>query len=315
MLQEFTTIAHTYWTQFLFVLPRLLVAAVLLAMVWLASGRLRGYLTTKLAAHSADPLLTNFLTQVGRWLLVLGGLLLALQIIGFSGVVGGLMGGLGLSAFLVGFAFKDIAENFLAGVILAFNRPFNVRDSIQVKEHIGRVMELNLRTTRIKTYDGKDIYVPNSVLLKESVTNFTRDGFIRQDFMLGIDYDADVPTVIQTIKDQIRLEAEVLQEAPHEPFVIVDELATSTVNLKVFFWAESEEYRRGVLELRSRVMNRVKTVLIAADNVSLPSDIVEVQFPKNMPELRVRLADADQAARPPAAADNAAPAAAAAPAK
>ena len=104
---------------------------------------------------------------------------------------------LGLSAFLVGFAFKDIAENSLAGVMLAFNRPFNVNDSIQVKDHMGRVMELNLRTTRIKTYDGKDIYVPNSVLLKESVTNFTRDGFIRQDFLIGIDYDAHLPAVME----------------------------------------------------------------------------------------------------------------------
>ena len=199
MLQEFTTIAHTYWTQFLFVLPRLLVAAVLLAVVWLAAGRLRNFLSAKLAARSADPLLTNFLTQVGRWLLVLGGLLLALQIIGFSGVVGGLLGGLGLSAFLVGFAFKDIAENFLAGVILAFNRPFNVNDSIQVKDLLGQVIELNLRTTRIKTYDGKDIYVPNALVLKEPVTNFTRDGYIRQDFLIGIGYDADAQGVIDTI--------------------------------------------------------------------------------------------------------------------
>ncbi|MBU6120430.1 mechanosensitive ion channel family protein [Hymenobacter siberiensis] len=300
MLAEFTTVFHTYWTQFLFVLPRLVMAAVLLAVTWLASSRLRSFLTARLAAHSADPLLTNFLTQVGRWLLVLSGLLLALQIIGFSGVVGGLLGGLGLSAFLVGFAFKDIAENFLAGVILAFNRPFNVNDSIQVKDHMGRVMELNLRTTRIKTYDGKDIYVPNSVLLKESVTNFTRDGFIRQNFLVGIDYDADVPTVIEAISGQLRQEDEVLQTIPHEPFIIVHELATSTVNLKVFFWTESEEYRRGVLELRSRVMNRVKTVLMAADNVSLPADIVEMQFPKNLPELRVRIID-QAPAGPPAA--------------
>lgn len=59
---------------------------------------------------------------------------------------------MGLSAFLVGFAFKNIAENFLAGVILAFNRPLNVNDSIQVKDYTGRVLELNLRTIRIKTF-------------------------------------------------------------------------------------------------------------------------------------------------------------------
>ena len=307
MLQEFTTVAHAYWTQFLFVLPRLLVASVLLAGVWLASGRLRSYLTAKLAAHSADPLLTNFLTQVGRWLLVLGGLLLALQIIGLSGIVGGLLGGLGLSAFLVGFAFKDIAENFLAGVILAFNRPFNVHDSIQVKDLLGRVMELNLRTTRIKTYDGKDIYVPNALVLKEPVTNFTRDGHIRQDFLIGIDYEADAQAVIETILEQVKREPLVLQEAPRGPFAVIEELATSTVNIRVFFWANAEEYRRGVLELRSRLMNRVKSSLLAADNVSLPSDIVEVQFPKTMPELHVRLVDAEKAEAHSGAAGDALP--------
>lgn len=136
--------------------------------------------------------------------------LLALQIIGFSDVVGGLLGGRSLSAFLVGFVFKDIAENFLAGVILTFNRPFNTNDSIQVKEHLSRVMELNLRTTRIKTYDGKATYVPNSVLMKESVTNFTRDGFIRQVFLVGIDCNADIPTVLKTNTAQLQQKAEVL---------------------------------------------------------------------------------------------------------
>ena len=66
MLQEFTTVAHTYWTQFLFVLPHLLVAAVLLAMVWLTAERLRAFLSVRMAARSADPLLTNFLTQIER---------------------------------------------------------------------------------------------------------------------------------------------------------------------------------------------------------------------------------------------------------
>ena len=91
-----------------------------------------------------------------------------------------------------------------------------------------------------------------------------------------------------------------LQTIPHEPFIIVQELATSTVNLKVFFWTESEGCRRGVLKLRSRVRNRVKAVLMAVDNMSLPADIVEMQFPQNLPELRVRLVHQAQTG-PPAA--------------
>ena len=220
-------------------------------------------------------------------------------------MVGGLLGGLGLSAFLVGFAFKDIAENFLAGVILAFNRPFNVNDSIQVQSLTGRVMELNLRTTRIKTYDGKDIYIPNALVLKEPVTNFTHDGYIRQDFVVGIDYDADAAAVIETILAQLKQEKQVIQDAPHQPFAVIEELATSTVNVRVFFWAESEEYRRGVLELRSRLMNRVKSILMAADNVSLPSDIVELQFPKTLPPIQVQVVGQAPAGPAPASASSA----------
>ena len=74
-----------------------------------------------------------------------------------------------------------------------------MNDRIQVKDPLGRVMELNLRTTRIKTYDGKDIYVPNALVLKKRVTNFTRDGYIRQDFLIGIDYDANAQAVIDTL--------------------------------------------------------------------------------------------------------------------
>ncbi len=306
MFQDAAKVAQAYWTHFLYVLPRLVIAALVLGGVWVAAERLRTYLAARLAAHSADPLLSNFLTQVGRWLLVLGGLLLALQIVGFSGVVGGLLGGLGLSAFLVGFAFKDIAENFLAGVILAFNRPFNIHDSIQINDLLGRVTALDLRVTRIKTYDGKDIYIPNAMVLKQPVTNFTRDGYIRQDFVVGIDYDADAQAVIDTILQQVQQEPDVLQDEPRQPFAVVEELATSTVNVRVFFWAQAEEYRRGVLELRSRVMNRVKNTLMADAHVSLPSDIVEVQFPKTLPELRVHLTG-------PAAAGAPADAAAAAP--
>ena len=80
-----------------------------------------------------------------------------------------------------------------------------------------------------------------------------------------------------------------LSDDGHQPFAVVEELATSTVNLRVFFWAASEQYRRGVLELRSRVMTRVKNTLMAAAEVSLPADITEIQFPKELPVLPVAL--------------------------
>ena len=288
MLQELTDVLRTYWEQFLYVLPRLLMAAVLMAVVWIGSRRLRGWLASKLSTHSDDPLLTDFLTQVGRWLLVMLGLVLALNILGLSGVVGGILGAAGVSAFIVGFAFKDIAENFLAGILLAFNRPFSIHDTVQVKDMFGQVTKLNLRSTEMTTFDGRDISIPNAIVLKEPLMNFTRNGYVRQDFVVGVDYDDDVAAAIELLLTQVRLESEVLSEPGREPFAVVEELAASTVNIKVFFWANTEDYRRGVLELRSRVMTRVKIALMA-NGYALPPDILELRLPAKMPAVPVQV--------------------------
>ena len=287
MLDDLQRVARTYWEQFIYVLPRLAIAVIVMVGVWILATRLRSYFNGRIQARSHDPLLATFLTQIGRWVVVFAGLLIALQIIGVTGVVGGLLGGLGLSAFLVGFAFKDIAENFLAGVILAFNRPFEMNDSIEVSGLKGKVKAMNLRTTVIKTYDGKDIFVPNSIILKEPLSNFTRDGGIRMDFVVGIDYDADPERVIAIIMEELGQEEGLLRDSLHESFAVTEELDVSTINVRVFFWIPADQYRRGALEGRSRLINRIKTRLLATDNVSLPSNVQEVYFPKGIPALQV----------------------------
>lgn len=290
MFDDFSQVLHGYWEQLLYMLPRLLIAALVMGIVWIGASRLRTWLAAKLSAHSDDPLLTDFLTQVGRWVLVLMGLVLALNIMGFSGVVGGILGAAGLSAFVVGFAFKDIAENFLAGIILAFNRPFGVNDTVKIQDMFGQITKLNLRTTEMGTFDGRDISIPNAIVLKEPLINYTRDGYIRQDFVVGVDYDDDVSAAINLILEQVRKEPEVLAE--REPFAVVDELAASTVNVKVFFWTSTDDYRRATLELRSRVMNRVKVALMQG-GYALPPDILELRLPTKMPAVPIQVAMAE----------------------
>ena len=260
MNEDFTTVAHSYWVNFLHLMPRLLVAAIVLAVVWMAASRLRNYLAARLSLHSTDPLLTNFLTQVGRWLLVLLGTLLALQIVGFSGVVSGVLGGLGLSAFLVGFAFKDIAENFLAGVILAFNRPFHVQDNIEIRGMKGRVLELNLRTTRIKTIDGNDIYLPNSVVLKEPVTNYTRDGQVRQDFAVSVPPGTDAEQVMAQLLEKVRREPLVLTNERHPAAAAIEELSGGNLTVRVFYWTPSDQAAEA-RDTRSRLLNEARQIM------------------------------------------------------
>ncbi|SNC61655.1 Small-conductance mechanosensitive channel [Hymenobacter gelipurpurascens] len=265
MVQDLSRVLLAYWQQFLVILPKLLVALVLLVAAVFLANRLSAFLGGRLRNRSADPLLGDFLASIGKWVMILVGLLLALNILGFSGIVTGLMSAAGVSAFIVGFAFKDIAENFLAGVILAFNRPFHINDTVQIKDLIGHVEALNLRTTLVRTFDGKHIFLPNSLVLKEPLINYTRDGNLRQEFLVSVELgETETPdSVIHIILNFLRSVPEV-QQAPRTPYVNLEKATATTVDLRVYFWTDSEDYRRGVLQQKSRLMQQVKQELLGA---------------------------------------------------
>ncbi|MCR5889812.1 mechanosensitive ion channel family protein [Hymenobacter sp. J193] len=267
LLHDLYEVLTTYWAHFLFLLPKLAVALVLLAIAVFVAQRLSRLLGGRLQARSHDPLLAEFLTRLSKWAFIGLGLLLAMQVIGAAGVVTGVLGAAGLTAFVVGFALKDIAENFLAGVVLAFNRPFRIHDTIQIrdnKELMGRVEALNLRTTLIKTFDGKHIYLPNALVLREPLINFTRDGHIRQDFLVSIDIEQDKrPNKVQElVLEFVRQYQDVENEEPHTPYVIVEKTDGTVATLHVYFWTFSEDYRRGTQLLKSELMQGIREMLV-----------------------------------------------------
>lgn len=264
-----------YWNKFLLAFPRIILAVIVVIIVLYISTYASKLLKRKLSGESHDPLFVRFLGKITKVSIVILGLILALQTLGLSGIAGGLLAGAGLSAFIFGFAFKDIAENFLGGVILAFNRPFNLNDTIVIREFTGHVMALNFRTTHIKTFDEGDVFIPNSIIVKEPLTNLTRDGKIRMSFIVGIDYEDNVVDAISTIEDTMNSIPDIRKDI--KPFSIIDELATSTVNLKVFFWADTFDYKKGVLQIKSDVIAKVK-VALETKGFSLPADIQEIKF-------------------------------------
>ncbi len=162
MLNELNQVLLDYWHQFVHLLPKLLIALVVVAIGLTIANHVSQLLGSRLKKRSHDALLADFLTNFTRWSLLMAGVLLAMHILGLSGVASGLLAGAGLSAFIVGFALKDIAENFLAGVVLAFNRPFSIRDTVKVRDLTGEVEALNLRTTLIKTFNIMLLATTNS---------------------------------------------------------------------------------------------------------------------------------------------------------
>jgi len=265
MLQDLNRVLTTYWAHFLYVLPKLFIGLIVISIAFLVATRASALLGGKLRSKSHDPLLADFLTRFSKWALLLLGVLLAMQVVGLSGIVSGLLAGAGLSAFIVGFALKDIAENFLAGVVLAFNRPFRIHDTVQIKDLQGRVEALNLRTTIIKTFDGKDIFIPNAVVLREPLINFTLDGHIRQDFVVSVDLgpEGDSQQVADLLLGYVQANDKVESEESHTAYIVLEKSVGSVVDLHLYFWTLAEDYRRGTLELKSELMRGVAGVLTA----------------------------------------------------
>ena len=139
----------------------------------------------------------------------------------------------------------------------------------------GHVKALNFRKTHIKTFDKKDVFMPNTVVIKEPLINFTGDGQIRMGFLVGIDHDDDIKKAIETIIKAIEPIEDLKKNK--KPFAVVKELATSTINLRHFFWSNTLDYKKGVLQIKSEVITKVKEVLIA-EGFSLPSDIQELKI-------------------------------------
>jgi small conductance mechanosensitive channel len=259
---EFYSALSNYWISFIKSLPKLLTAIIIIIIGVLISRFLTNIIQKQLVQKSKDPLTARFLTKALKSIFIICVLMLALYAGGLGAIAGGVLAAAGASAVVLGFAFKDIGENFIAGIILAFNRPFNINDTILIGEIFGTVKTLELRYTKIKTFDGKDVYIPNADVLTKPVTNYTEDGFCRLEFIVGIAYEDDIDHAKQVIKEVLENHQDLIRDAEHENFVVENELATSTVNLKVLFWADTKDFRKATMVTRGEVINKVKVSLL-----------------------------------------------------
>lgn len=275
--QDLRRTFDTYYEKAIDYTPRIALAIIIVALGYLVASWLTRLIRRRLSTAAEDAIAAAFLTKAAKLLLLAGVVLIALNTAGLGGVATAVLGAFGAGSLILGFAFKDIGENFIAGFILAFSRPFGIGDAIEVNDYFGKVRELRLRYTHLKTFDGKDVYVPNADVLTNAVTNYTADGFIRQDFVVGIGYENDIDGAIALVKRIVEEDETILNTDEHNSFAVVDELAASTVNIKVRFWMETLNFRRETLEKRGNLMREVKERLSEA-GYNLPADITELKL-------------------------------------
>ena len=154
--------------------------------------------------------------------------------------VGPLVAGLGVTGFIIGFAFQETLGSFAAGMMIALNQPFKVGDYVVAGGVEGVVLELNMMATVFATEDNKKVVVPNKVVWGSAITNFSALGKRRVDTKVAVDYGTDLKKAVEVAREAIKSIPGVLADPP--PAVAVASLDDSAVTINLRPWAACADY-------------------------------------------------------------------------
>ncbi len=252
-----------------------LILGVLAFLLFYVLARVAGKAAGRLADHRLGGLGASLVVQrltKGTGLIL--GLLVALTVALPSFHPGDLIQLLGISSVAIGFAFRDILQNFLAGILILFTRPFRLGDQIVAGSFEGTVEDIQTRATFIKTYDGRRIVIPNADLFTQKVIVNTANDVVRVEYDFGIGYGDDIDRAKTLIREAIGTVPGILTDP--QPDVIVIELGNSSVVLRTRWWIANPT-KAQTLDTRDRVLTAIKNTLFA-NGIDLPFPTQHILF-------------------------------------
>ncbi|HSU82572.1 MAG TPA: mechanosensitive ion channel family protein, partial [Thermoanaerobaculia bacterium] len=241
---------------FILLLPNLAVAVAVLVGFWLLAKLARNLLHRLLRRVSHSEQVNRVLGQAVFLALVATGLFISLGILGLQKTVASLLAGAGIIGLALGFAFQDIAANFMAGIYLSIEHPFRAGHLIASKDIQGIVKRVHLRWTEIRTPQGQIILVPNKQIFENPITNFSATGQRRVDLKAGVSYGDDLEKVR-------RVAIQALEPMPSrrpdtEVELFFEDLSDSSINLVARFWIDFTSRQSDYLRAKSEAIERLK---------------------------------------------------------
>jgi small conductance mechanosensitive channel len=249
---------------FVSALPRLAVAAVVFGLFLIGGGAAK-FLVQRATATRAHANVGVVIGRLAQWALLLLGVLVAVAIVAPSVKPANVVSVLGIGSVAIGFAFKDILQNFLAGILLLLREPFRVGDQIVFKDFEGTVEDIDTRATRLRTYDGRRVIIPNGEIYTTAVMVNTAFDARRSQYDVGIGYGDDIAQASRIMVDAMG-EIEGVLASP-APDVMVVDLAGSSINLRARWWTAVP--RSDVIQVKSQVLTALRVALTKAQ-IDLP---------------------------------------------
>ncbi|MCU0570561.1 MAG: mechanosensitive ion channel family protein [Oculatellaceae cyanobacterium Prado106] len=260
---------------FIALLPNIVLALIVFALFFLVARAIKSGVKRATRNRRYARNLGLVLGRLAQGTTILVGLFVSLSIVIPTLRAGDLVQLLGISGVAIGFAFRDILQNFLAGILILLTEPFQIDDQIVFKDFEGTVENIETRATTIRTYDGRRIVIPNSELFTNSLVVNTAFENRRLEYDVGIGYGDDVEQARQLMMEAMLSVDEVLKDPA--PDVLVVALAESSVNIRIRWWIKPPR-RIDDLQSRDRVISAVKQKVYVENGIDLPYPTQQILF-------------------------------------
>lgn len=260
-------------------LPNVIIGIVVFLIFWALSWVVAKLVGLAMRRAGRPRGLQMVLSRLTAWSILTFGLLVALTVIFPTITPASLFGALGVGGVVIGFAFRDIFQNLLAGILILFTRPFRIGDQIVSENHEGEVVDILVRATLLRTYDNRVVVIPNSELYTKRVVVNTAYENRRLSVEVGIGYDESIADARAAILEAIATLPGIVTDPV--PEVLVNLLGDFSVILEVRFWISPPD-RREAVEAQDQVLEAIKRALTAAE-IEMPFPIQKIMLDPGEP--------------------------------
>ncbi|MFD2035330.1 mechanosensitive ion channel family protein [Belliella marina] len=278
MYQAFKNSIQDLYRDLVELTPVIFVSVLVLLVGLLVISSIKKLIFRKVISRAKDTVGARFVADIIIFIFYIILIFFVFRTLGLSAFTQTIIGAAGLTTFIIGFALKDIGENFLAGIVMIFDRPFEMGDLVEIEGRVGRVIRISIRETTIKTVDGKDVYIPNSDIVKKHFINYTIDDQLRESFDISINNTNNIREVMGMIMKELSSVPNLLPNKT--PSVSIKNFDQGTVQLSVSFWYGLLGSQARNARLKNEVMLRVIEAL-KSNKVEFPNHIQDVNIQKD----------------------------------
>lgn len=265
---------ESWGANFIELLPNLVVAVLIVVVFWLVARLVRKLARRGMDRVSSYTQLNKLLSTTAYVAILATGVFIALGVLGLNQTVAALLGGAGILGLALAFAFQDIAGNFMSGILLSIRRPFHEGDIIETNDYFGVVNEITLRSTRMQTFQGQFVIIPNSSVFQNPLKNFSRLGKRRVDLRCGVAYGDDLDKAERLAIKAI--EGIEYRDASQEVALFYEEFGGSSINFVIAFWIDFHQ-QADFLKAQSDGIKRIKRAFDEG-GITIPFPIRTLDF-------------------------------------